>query len=281
MQTQQELKMEETKPRLRNAHDSNVQSTPQILSSSNDFINEMSPAHAFSDTDEVFATFRTIDPATLEKHQHSALTSTPLNVVELSLNKSHLMTPPVPRSFRNLGNRHGPTVDSGSSPLEQQLPRDVKIKWLLETSQQHKRFVPSFEPVKNSNHSRDSDNSAASIDFPSSEKVMSPKSKDNDLELLELVRNPTALDDEWKRIDEDGDNATDLSQILAWFSTRFPKHYNDGVSVCKSFNLVASSIGGDTTHLIPRRVFKRLLMAIICINRSSNCFSSAAPGSSG
>jgi hypothetical protein len=284
METQQEPVLEEFKPQLRNAPDSNTLNTPQKLSSSNVFINEISPAHAFSDSEDISSNFLSTDPNINEKHQYSTVASTPLNVVELSLNKSRLVSPPRTRSFRtNIGNGNGLMVDSASSPLEQELQREIRIKWLSETSTQLRSRIPNLESAKKSNHSRHVDAFSTSKDHSSfeREKVTSPEGRDDDAELLVLIRDPIALDDEWKRVDQHGENATDLGQILSWFSSRFPKNYNNGVSICKSFHLVASSIGRDTTHRIPRRAFKRLLMAIICINRSSNCISSIAPGSNG
>jgi hypothetical protein len=248
---------------------------------SNDFINEMSPANAFSDVEDASATFYSIEPNLDRKNQQTTVASTPLNVVELSLGRSRLMSPSRTKSFSaTVGNKQHRMMDLRFSPLQQQMPREFKVKWAGETAPDPK--TSAFEHIKKySHHSRDADISGTSADDSSSEKPMSPTGKETHLELEDLVCNPNALDDQWKCVVQNGDNTTNLAQILAWYSSAFSKIYNNGISVCKAFQIVASDIGGDSQHLIPRRAFKRLLMAIICINRSSKIFSSIDPGSYG
>ena len=252
-----------------------------VSMNSNDFIHEMSPSNAFSDVDDASATFYSIEPNSDRKNQQTTVASTPLNVVEVSLSRSRLMSPPMTKSFSaTAGNQRRRMVDLRSSPLEQQLPRELKVKWAGEAARDPK--TSTFEHIKkHSHHSRDADISGTSADDSSSEKPMSPTEKDIYLELEALVCNPNALDDQWKCVVQNGDNITNLAQILAWYSSAFSKIYNNGISVCKAFQIVASDIGGDSHHLIPRRAFKRLLMAIICINRSLKIFSSIDPGSCG
>ncbi len=275
-ETLKKLLREEETPKLR---DSEVWNGTHVHSS-NDFIHEMSPANAFSDVEDASATFHSIESNGEKKIQQSTLASTPLNVVELSLNRSRLMSPPRTKSFSTtISNREGYMVDYRSSPFEEQLPREQNIKWAGRTAPQVKRTT--FEHNLHSPHSRDGDNTATSLEYSSSERQESPNGNNNDLELDFLVSNPIALDDEWKCIAQNGENTANLAQILAWFSSKFARIYNHGTSVCKAFQLVVSNIGGDNKHLIPRRAFKRLLTAIICIHRSLKIFSSLAPGSNG
>ncbi len=276
VETLKKLLNEEENPKLR---DSEVWNGTH-LHSSNDFIHEMSPANAFSDVEDASATFHSIEPNGEMKIQQSKVASTPLNVVELSVSRSRLMSPPRTKSFNTtVSNRQGYMVDYISSPFEEQLSREQNVKRARKNAPQVKRTT--FEHDMRSPHSRDGDNTATSLEYSSSERQESPNGNKNDLELDLLVSNPIALDDEWKCIAQNGENTANLAQILAWFSSKFARIYNHGTSVCKAFQLVASNIGGDNKHLIPRRAFKRLLTAILCIHRSLKIFSSLAPGSNG
>ncbi len=253
-----------------------------MLNLSVDFLNEMSPANAFSDTEDISGIFYSVDPKLGDKIERSTVTSTPLNVVELSQSRSRMMSP-TSRTKMHRANgvhREGLLLDSGSSS-EQQLPGERGVVRLADTSLQLKRTTPNVERGNPSNISSDVDISATSVDYPSFDKQNSPKCKESTSELLEMIFDPEKLEHQWKCIDQNGAFAVDLNQILSWFSGRFPRMYDNGVAVCKAFNLVASEIGGDSKQLIPRRVFKRLLTAIIYIHRSMNCFSVLAPGSIG
>jgi hypothetical protein len=266
-----ENKFEATNLKLTGFSDSEFRNTTH-LQTSNDFINEMSPANAFSDVEDFVTTFHSVEPDKEGKNQQSTVASTPLNVVELSLNRSRLVSPPRARSsLATIGNRESYMRDYRSSLLEQHLPKEFESKL--------KR--PTTEHAKTSTDSKVEDSAATSVKDSGSDRPSSPKDKENDLELEALICNPAALDEEWKRIVYNGENATNLAQILSWYSSKFARIYNNGISVCKAFHLVASSMSGGTKHQIPRRAFKRLLTAIICINRSSNVFSLIAPVSNG
>lgn len=251
-----------------------------MLNLSHDFLNEMSPANAFSDTEDISGIFYSVDPKSGDKIERSTVTSTPLNVVELSQSRSRIMSPTSRAKMIHANGVHRESLllDSGTSS-EQQLPGERGVVTFADTSLQLKRITPTFERGKPSNVSSDVDISATSVDYPSLDKQNSPKGKESTLELLEMIFDPEKLEHQWKCIvQNDVHTAVDLSQILSWFSGRFPRMYDNGVAVCKAFNLIASEIG---LHVIPRRVFKRFLTAIIHIYRSMNCFSVLAPGSIG
>jgi hypothetical protein len=274
------------KSNFRQASEPDIHSVSQLLES-HDFIYEMSPAKAFSDIDGFSdgdngsATFVSIDRKTGRNNEHSAIGATPLNVIELSPSRSHLMSPARIRSSRAAFRNDDGATDWAEKPhLEQHSTRDQKLKRSVTISQKAHMPMPTSERGISSNDSKEGNFSANSVDTSSPNKTISSKGKDRDWELLGMLNDPTRLEEEWKFIAHEGDNIIDVNQILDWLSWKFPSIFDD-VSVCKAFDLVASAIGGDSKHLIPRRAFKRLLMAIIWVNRSYDCFSLIASSSNG
>jgi len=289
MQTRQEYRLEEPKPKSTDASGPVVQNVEHVLGS-DPLIHDVSLVNARSDGEVGATNIYSIEPNPYVVKQ-SKIASTPLNVTELSPNRSHLMSPPRIRSFSAaaIGNQESRMLESGSSPLEQYLPGDYfKAKTynpLVATSQQIDR--PIVERTKPSSVSFIiGDVTAASGDLSNSNKPMPQLHHESDSELAIMIGDPAALDVEWKILDQTGENVVDLGLLRAWLSTRFPQILSDenkffDAAINKAFHLIASSIGGDTNNLVPRRAFKRLLTAIIYIKRSLECFSSIDSSSNG
>jgi hypothetical protein len=81
-------------------------------------------------------------------------------------------------------------------------------------------------------------------------------------------------------LDQAEENAVELAHVRAWCSAQFSGMIND-IAINKAFHFTASSIEGEIKHLVPRRAFKRLLLAILYISRSLDCFASIDSSSNG
>ena len=285
MQTQQEYhNFEQTKPNSRDTAGPEVQNVEVVLASES-LMHDVSLVNTFSDAEDSAAKFYSIEPIPYGVKQYK-IASNPLNVTELSPNRSHLMSPPSIRSFSAaaIGNRDVRFLESGSSPLEQHSPRDhlkaKKHNQLAVTYQQLDRPMSAVDRTKPSNVSISGHISAPSAEDSSSDKPIPQPFHERDLELAAMVGDPAALDEQWKILDQAGENVVELAHVRAWCSTQFPGIFND-VAINKAFHLTASSIEGEIKHLVPRRAFKRMLLAIIYINRSLDCFASIDSSSNG
>ena len=285
MQTQQEYyNFEQKKFNSRDAAGPEVQNVEPVLASES-LMHDVSLVNAFSDAEDSAANFYSIEPIPHGVKQ-SQIASNPLNVTELSPNRSHLMSPPSRRSFSAAasGNREVRILESGSSPLEQPTPRDYlkakKHNQLAVTYQQLNRPMSAVDRTKPSDVSINGHFSAPSAEDSSSDKPIPQQFHERDLELAAIVGDPAALDEQWKILDQARANAVELANVRAWCSTQFPGIFSD-VAINKAFHLTASSIEGDIKHLVPRRAFKRLVLAIIYINRSLDIFASIDSNSNG